>query len=484
MDATPRGHHVESVDLGHRLRQTTILAYPKYRPGPTGWEPTRERFRGGGPADWVADESVHALTVARDGRLLLEHAFEVTPHRLGTRLEALGVLCEDGTFDARETPLSAVPTLVAENRLRWADYFDGIDLDVVYVADQVRTVIRIRDDARDRLLQQRRRDSRLAFLWRFDAAGLNHRLWTRDRRSVDLGAMAGTETSAVRFTRGGRTIMTMPTGVIRHVDDRPTAPVRDGRRFVFRTRGSVTTMLEVVPWTLLETAPEGTLVLNATQTYQQGTDSYSGCEDVFIEEDDSTNYGNDTILWPCNDSGTTRRHVLIRFAIGTLGTVTAAKFTFTKENGGDDGTNPTSYCKIRELKQPWTEGGAAWDKYDGSNEWSTYGANHETDDIGSTDLGDDEIERGSSGTQDIEFNAAGVTYVNGAQGSDVDVKLHVYETPGGAGWIQEWSSSESSTTADRPILTVTYTGSSGFKTTNYLRHRKYLDESAMPYDIP
>jgi len=496
MDVVGVGHFHEVTDLGTGRKRSTLLSYPKYRRGGSGWEPTRERIVSGGPADWQADESVHALTIGNDGHLLLDHPYEATPHRLGMRLAALGVLRADGTFDEEETPDSVVPTLVSENRLRWSDYFADIDLDVLYAADQVRTILTIKPDARTRLLGYRRTESRPAFVWRLDTGALNHDVRAHQGQPIQLGTQGGTETDGARFLSGGRPIMRMPRGGIRlataeTLKDRRrwSAP----RRMLFRTRSQVAVMMEIVPWDILEAAPSGDLVLNCTVDYQQGQAGYSGCEDTMFQvwfrdwSDPPYPYWEDPFGEDCEESGAcvnfeapadfsdeihamddnnvneALSNMWIKFTVpDDLGVITDAEMLLTRIDSWSGSTAQVGLYKC--LQSAATVSGMTWMTYDGATAWGTMGAAASGVDRAAAPYWT--REDGFPETDlTITYDSAGVAewdtrQNDGTNYGDLIVAAHDDDSTT-YDFGARYRSADYETSEDRPILTLTYASTGG-----------------------
>ena len=104
------------------------------------------------------------------------------------------------------------------------------------------------------------------------------------------------------------------------------------------------------------------------------------------------------------------------------------------------------------VKQDWTETGATWNTYDGTNNWTTAGAGNVTDDRGSTALG---VLSGGIGTRTIVLNTTGVSLVQDWIDGDVSnygITIQDYSESEGMGF----DSRDNGTASNTPRLCITF----------------------------
>lgn len=102
----------------------------------------------------------------------------------------------------------------------------------------------------------------------------------------------------------------------------------------------------------------------------------------------TTNFGTDVDLEVGELTGNANfiRRVLIKFDLSTLPSdATINSATLSLRCVADLASSATTY-RVYRLKRAWTETGATWNTYDGTNNWSTAGGFH-ADDCEQTDIG-------------------------------------------------------------------------------------------------
>jgi hypothetical protein len=163
-----------------------------------------------------------------------------------------------------------------------------------------------------------------------------------------------------------------------------------------------------------------------------------GATELFADGDDPSTTGKDDAI-------------LLKWYVGAIpagSTVTGASITFHVT----DFTNSTGYS-IYEMKSAWTEGGATWNNYKSGTSWQIPGAEG-SNDRGSTVLGT--VNPTATGTFTVNLNQNGLAVIqNCINDSATNHGLIIANgsTNNGLGI----SSSEASTEANRPELTITYT---------------------------
>jgi hypothetical protein len=140
---------------------------------------------------------------------------------------------------------------------------------------------------------------------------------------------------------------------------------------------------------------------------------------------------------------------LIKFDVSSIpadATVTSSKIIVTCRTGTASDT-----VQLHRVLLPWTEGGATWNTYDGTNSWGTAGAGSTESDYNDTLLGtltwtavDDQIEAGL----DITVIQS---WINGLYSN------YGFRISPVTGNTLTFHSEESATPAFRPLLEVSYT---------------------------
>lgn len=171
----------------------------------------------------------------------------------------------------------------------------------------------------------------------------------------------------------------------------------------------------------------------------------------------TTNYGTDTTFKvgeSFSGSGTFRG--LMKFDFSSLpagATINRARIRMVTQA---DDSNSNRTMKVYRQKRAWTEAGATWNKYDGTNNWSTAGGFH-ADDCEQTDIGSYGL---VAAEQDGHFFFIDLTaskiqeMINGTFTNNGIMFKNDTETDDAVAFY----SSESATTAYRPILYVDWSG--------------------------
>jgi RHS repeat-associated protein len=177
--------------------------------------------------------------------------------------------------------------------------------------------------------------------------------------------------------------------------------------------------------------------------------------DTFIESGGSsgTNFGVDPSLMIGNATATSR--TLIKFNLSSLpanATITSAVLTLTVKS--DSSSNDRTLYAYRLLKN-WAEAGATWNKYDGTNSWTTGGAASFTD-YDTTILGTTNVSANPAINSTISMNLDAST-LEAMRAGSVDnfgflLKVNAESSDG-----ISYYSSATTTAAYRPTLRVTFT---------------------------
>lgn len=213
----------------------------------------------------------------------------------------------------------------------------------------------------------------------------------------------------------------------------------------------------------------------ATKTFQQGTDSYTGCEDSTIRQLNADNNLGGAVRVEMTNYGTSNDYMntVIKFDLSGefTGTETVTSATISLKYAGNRNGKSTKSVDIAALRRDWGEGtvtsypgGATastgdvtWDDAEyNTTAWTTSGALDTTDD---RYLKESTTELSSSLTVGdwVELDVTDMVqdWIDGAKDNYGAV---IYVSDGDAsGGTWEFESSEATTTANRPELEINYT---------------------------
>ena len=200
---------------------------------------------------------------------------------------------------------------------------------------------------------------------------------------------------------------------------------------------------------------------NITQINGATADNiYTGVSDVHLRMNTpTTNYGTLNQLNIFKVTSDNHYHGLIRFDdlsnIPSNAIVSAASLYIKVRT---DDTPHTHDLSLRRMLQPWTEAGATWSTYDGTNAWNTDGALGAGTDRVETEVSITNISVGIA-YKELDCTSIVQDIVDGTIASDEGFHLERTDV-GNDGNVKTWFSSEASSN-DRPELLVTYTLAAG-----------------------
>ena len=199
---------------------------------------------------------------------------------------------------------------------------------------------------------------------------------------------------------------------------------------------------------------------NDTVTYQEGTDSYTGCLDTMGQEyRPNTNLGTLATMQATWWADTDRSNTFIKWDLSALaGSTVSAVSIALLQNSGSPGNTVSVYRLLRN----WVVGQATWNIYSTGNSWSTAGGAYNDADRSSTLSVSLATDNGTGTWQTWLTTAQLVT----------DVQNFIDGTYSNYGWVftcndvgdfheHTFASSEDTTAAERPKITITYTPSAG-----------------------
>ncbi|OAH59240.1 metallophosphoesterase [Domibacillus aminovorans] len=193
-----------------------------------------------------------------------------------------------------------------------------------------------------------------------------------------------------------------------------------------------------------------------SKSFQNGvlpTTSYAGNLDTYISQNAlTTNYGNvTTLLVDGDEPSASSKDVssILKWDVSAIPagiTVTSANITLNVVDPS------TQTYELYEMKRNWSESSATWNQYASGSNWATAGANGSTD-RGTTVLGT--ITASANGAYTINLNTAGIALVQSwINNPAVNNGMILMDGANSNGL--DFSSSEASTTSQRPKLTVNY----------------------------
>lgn len=189
----------------------------------------------------------------------------------------------------------------------------------------------------------------------------------------------------------------------------------------------------------------------STLTLQpDGTD---GVDNFLNSAAPTTNYGTGTTMniGELNSSAQVAR-ALIKFDLSSLPpTSVVATATLCMTIAGDYSDAARTMRVYRQLKA-WTEAGATWNKYDGSNNWTTAGG-FDAADCEQTDIGSIALTQSESGEKSISLTPSKVQeWISGALANNgMLIKMD-----GENNDAYSWHTSDSATANARPKLVIEY----------------------------
>lgn len=192
--------------------------------------------------------------------------------------------------------------------------------------------------------------------------------------------------------------------------------------------------------------------LSSTTTFQNGTNGYDGTTDSHIRESaPSTNYGSaQSCEADGNETNGTDKSCLIRWDVSSVpasATVQAASVTLRITNSS------SNTYSIYALRRAWAEAATTWNAANQDTSWQTSGA------LGAEDRGAVIGSVTGSGTKTVSLNAAGVALVQAWVRGDGNFGFVIADSANSDGLAV--ASSEYSTVAYRPKLTIQYVDSAG-----------------------
>lgn len=205
--------------------------------------------------------------------------------------------------------------------------------------------------------------------------------------------------------------------------------------------------------------------------FQEGVSSYSGCQDTFLDGfsgEMDWNNGGQLFGYAGNLSGSFIRH-LFRWDLSsipkTMGCVSAALSVRDTNFASRTANNTVNIYKVADANGTWVEGTASdatevgsccWNKkvYNTTNWAGSVGMGTAGTDYVNTVLATASFTDGSSGFKTFNFNANGLLVLQSWFGTTGGNGLFLIGDEATSGSITQWDSSETATSANRPILEI------------------------------
>jgi hypothetical protein len=199
-----------------------------------------------------------------------------------------------------------------------------------------------------------------------------------------------------------------------------------------------------------------TKVWATTITFQDGVNGYSGTTDNWISNSSAdNNYGTLDELDVANNWYSNIFQVFIRFDLSSLTGITSVSSATINLLCYGTASN-SYYIQPARLLRNWGELTSTWNKYDGVNSWTSGGADSQGNDRNAFATGSPGPSVGDWISIDVTSDVNDMLVNSTANYGRVLVDLS-----GVSGDLRQFRSRENATPANRPYITITYTGSGG-----------------------
>jgi hypothetical protein len=190
-------------------------------------------------------------------------------------------------------------------------------------------------------------------------------------------------------------------------------------------------------------------------TYSSQPDGAAGMDTLGTSEHPDMNFGNETYLFVQESSGQTDITSLLKFNLSSIpanATINSATLTLTVQANASYLVDDT--VSIHRVKQNWTEDGATWNTYDGSNLWNTPGGLGASD-IDATALATLAFTGISADTaEDFTLNTTEIQKLVDGTNPNYGFLVNCSSAENFSGW--SFYSSDNNVSAYRPNLVIDY----------------------------
>jgi len=303
MKPQPTGLYTEDAIESGGMHHTTFLSYPKYHRHEDGTLHETDcviRDSQDPDWDWEVIEGVWTLYVKRDGTYQSRfHDYTITRKPVGvgfcnTHSKKCVVKID---FD-----LNSWVVKIDGDTATWTNPDNGIVFKVQYIHDQARGIVELPQAVQTQLLEDCGswpvEDTSVCVIYDADIDFLSE-----DVDTVD-SIIDGNSKWVVKV--GGLYVVHEKHGLVskEHRDNlawqKHTIYLPEQKRYI-----------EACALDALK-SEDGVLIFNDTDTFKEGVDGYSGCEDTYIELSSETTHGSSTQIYCDGDSWDTKK-VLIKF---------------------------------------------------------------------------------------------------------------------------------------------------------------------------
>lgn len=440
-----------------------ILTYPKYHRDGLGYlretdctivESQESDW------DWEVTKGIWTLHVKRDGTyqsLFNNHTITRTPAGIGFYNTSTRKFVQLQKLDVQSWDVEVV-----DDTVMWTHPKNGMVYKVTYIHDQARAILEFPQKIQTWLYKRQpkgglRTDLQVCIIYDADIDFLDE--------DIDTEYPIRCEEAARVIKIGGQFV------THEHLElqeDREIEELTWPRRKVYLADQKK--YIEACPIEALESEP-GKLIFNDSDTFQQGVDGYTGCEDNYMAETaPNTNYGNSGLI--AVDSFHAYNG-LIRFnltgEIVSQATIIHASLYLKPYQFTGPGSHYLTIFTYGCWK-PWQELDSSWNQWDksGNKEWATGGAGN-MNDAGPFNSGDgvgyDRRDSYDSYNHIYDWEMGTFQYWNvtsfmSQQSNAMQWDGWVLLYFGSSNGHVYFRSSEYGVVADRPYLEVTYTSSS------------------------
>lgn len=215
--------------------------------------------------------------------------------------------------------------------------------------------------------------------------------------------------------------------------------------------------------------PSYTFTENSTSQNSSDTPTTSVTEDTGLTEaEPTTNQDQFGAYEASRFGGGDHNNIIIRFDTSSIvdsETITSATLHLYHTNNNSESHTINVY---EVLQNSWTEGGATWNTYDGTNNWNTGGCRGSGSDRASSTTGSAVVNTTTGEYKSWSLNVADISKTG-----DSEFLVEMDAGEGQSGDVSQYTKSEG-TDGQRPeLVVVTTTGSSGAATFPY-QMRRYM----------
>lgn len=189
-------------------------------------------------------------------------------------------------------------------------------------------------------------------------------------------------------------------------------------------------------------------------------DGTDGVDTSLDSSTPTTNYGS-TVWFASGETGGAIARALIKFDLSSIpagSTIDDATLSLWVQA---DVSSNTRTKRVYRVIQAWTEAGANWNTYDGSNAWATAGCGDTTNDREATDIGSASMGASESIGTEIQFTLTAAKIQEMITGGVFTNNGFIIVTDTESADYYQFDSSDGATAGERPKLVINYTSPTG-----------------------